>query len=193
MKKKWEEFRNVESEFFDIDEERKIAILRFHFASPEDLMDVNSVTKIPVLNDEFSDWIQYALAYTPRRVKIDIDVSFSSMDGYTEEGLFEIFRKNVGLEAKKIYRENRAKKLLAYGLIGIGLLFFLLMLLLTHVFETGLTGEIIGYVSDIATTVAFWEALTILLVENRERKNAAIDVMKRFHSISFRAEETPSK
>ena len=193
MKKKWEEFRNVESEFFDIDEERKIATLRFHFASPEDIMDVNSVTKIPVLNDEFSDWIQYALAYTPRRVKIDIDVSFSSMDGYTEEGLFEIFRKNVGLEAKKIYRENRAKKLLAYGLIGIGLLFFLLMLLLTHVFETGLAGEIVGYVSDIATTVAFWEALTILLVENRERRNAALEVMKRFHSISFHAEEIPSK
>ena len=109
MKKKWEEFRNVESEFFDIDEERKIATLRFHFASPEDLMDVNSVTKIPVLNDEFSDWIQYALAYTPRRVKIDIDVSFSSMDGYTEEGLFEIFRKNVGLEAKKIYRSEERR------------------------------------------------------------------------------------
>ena len=67
------------------------------------------------------------------------------------------------------------------------------MVLLTHVFDTGLAGEIVGYVSDIATTVAFWEALTILLVENRERKNAAIDVMKRFHSISFHAEDTPSK
>lgn len=193
MKKNLEELKAIESEFFDIDEERKIATLRFRFSSPEDIIDVNSVTKIPVLNDEFSEWIAYALAYTPRRVKIDIDVSFVSMEGYTEEGLSEIFQKNVGLETKKIFRENRAKKILAYSLIGIGLLAFLLMVLLTHVFDTGLAGEIIGYVSDIATTVAFWEALTILLVENRERKNAAIDVMKRFHSISFHAEETPSK
>lgn len=193
MKKNLEELKAIESEFFDINEERKIATLRFRFSSPEDIIDVNSVTKIPVLNDEFSEWIAYALAYTPRRVKIDIDVSFVSMEGYTEEGLSEIFQKNVALEAKKTFREMRAKKILAYSLIGIGLLAFLLMVLLTHVFDTGLAGEIVGYVSDIATTVAFWEALTILLVENRERKNAAIDVMKRFHSISFHAEETPSK
>ena len=193
MKKNLEELKAIESEFFDINEERKIATLRFRFSSPEDIIDVNSVTKIPVLNDEFSEWIAYALDYTPRRVKIDIDVSFVSMEGYTEEGLSEIFQQNVALEAKKTFREMRAKTILAYSLIGIGLLAFLLMVLLTHVFDTGLAGEIVGYVSDIATTVAFWEALTILLVENRERKNAAIDVMKRFHSISFHAEETPSK
>lgn len=193
MKKDLAELRTIEGEFFDIDEEKKIATLRFRFDSPEDIMDVNAVTKIPVLSDEFSEWIHYALAYTPRRVRIDIDVSFVSMNGYTEEQLADIFQKNVRLEAKKIYRENRGKKLLAYGLIGVGLLFFLLMLLLTHVFDTGLAGEIVGYVSDIATTVAFWEALTILLVENRERRNEAIDVMKRFHSIAFHGEESPSE
>ena len=193
MKKDWDDLRAIEGEFFDIDEEKKIATLRFRFDSPEDIMDVNAVTKIPVLSDEFSEWIRYAIVYTPRRVKIDIDVSFVSMNGYTEEQLADIFQKNVRLEAKKIYRENRGKKLLAYGLIGIGLLFFLLMVLLTSVFDTGLVGEIVGYVSDIATTVAFWEALTILLVENRERRNEALDVMKRFHSIAFHGEETPSE
>ena len=44
---------------------------------------------------------------------------------------------------------------------------------------------IFSYVSDIATTVAFWESMTILIVEVQEHRSYLIAVEKRFSGVNF--------
>ena len=44
---------------------------------------------------------------------------------------------------------------------------------------------IFSYVSDIATTAAFREAMTILIVERQEHRTYLIAVEKRFSGVNF--------
>ena len=48
-----------------------------------------------------------------------------------------------------------------------------------------LAKEIISYIFDISVTVTFWEALTILIVENKEKRKTDIEILKRFKTIKF--------
>jgi len=45
--------------------------------------------------------------------------------------------------------------------------------------------SIISYIMDIGATVTIWEALTILIVENKEKRDLNIDLLRRFDSIRF--------
>lgn len=45
--------------------------------------------------------------------------------------------------------------------------------------------DIVIYLSDIAATVAFWEALSILVIERSENRSYLIDLASRFSSIRF--------
>ena len=70
--------------------------------------------------------------------------------------------------------------------LGLGALFFLAFFLMSLFWENGgILAEMAKYVADIAACVVFWEAITILVVENKERRDGAKRLLKRFHSISF--------
>jgi phosphotransacetylase len=66
-------------------------------------------------------------------------------------------------------------------------LFFAAMMIMNHLWvDGGVPKEVIGYIADIATTVTFWEAMTILIVENAERRSYLANLARRFESIAFR-------
>ena len=48
-----------------------------------------------------------------------------------------------------------------------------------------LTSNLSVYISDIATTVSFWEAMTILVVEQKEKRAYLKNLKSRFSSIRF--------
>lgn len=186
MKENINELLNIEKEFYDFDEEKKEINFKLEFSEPEEIFDKNSITKVPVLSDEFFSWIQSSLEYTPNDYKLNIDIKFDDMKGYNEQQLKEIFNKNLQLEFKKNHRQKKSKDLIAYSLIAIGIVSLISMLLITWLWtQESLFREIVTYVLDIATTVVIWEAMTMLLVENKERRSYLKNILIRFGSISF--------
>ena len=177
---------NIEKDFFDIDEENKVAHMKLEFSNPNEIFDQNSITKIPTLNDDFIEWLGIAFEYCPKKYKIDLDITFDDLNGYSTEELNTIFVKNVALEFKRYKRKANLKNKIAYNLIIIGLIFLISMILLTSLWkEENIAKDIISYIFDIATTITFWEALTILIVENKERRDYMKNIAKRFKSINF--------
>lgn len=110
MKKtKRQKWKEVESRFFDIDEERKLDHLRLSFPAPSALFEEASITKTPVFTDDFLEWIRFAMDYIPRRCALDLHVEFDDLEGYDPVDLEHVFYQNVALEAKRLYREARKK------------------------------------------------------------------------------------
>ena len=180
------ELLHVENEFFDLDHNKKIAYMHLEFDKPSDIFDLNSKTKLPVLSDDFMEWIASAFDYAPKKYKIDLDVSFTDMEGFDNDTLQAIFKKNMMLEFKKNEGKAHQKNRIANSLIVIGIVFFVAMLLITNLWQDGgLLRDIFKYVADIATTVTFWEAMTILVVENKERTSYMKDLLNRFYAIRF--------
>lgn len=90
------------------------------------------------------------------------------------------------LEFKKSERKANSKNFIAYSLIIIGIIFFVIMILINNLWKDGgILKDIFKYVSDIATTVTFWETMTILVVENKERRSYMKNLYSRFDNIEF--------
>ncbi|MDD7735932.1 MAG: hypothetical protein PT941_04035 [Bacillales bacterium] len=180
----------VEREFFDIDDENKRTNFNLEFSSPEDIFDPNLKSGVPALSDDFVEWLKEALEYSPKKYKIDLNVTFDDLGEYTEEELKFIFQKNMMLEYKKMKRNEFSKNRLAYSLIGVGIVLLISTFTILSMWKNiGLIYEIFSYILDIATTVVFWEALTILLVEGRERKFYLKQMITRFDKVVFKKKD----
>ena len=183
---KIKEAANIEESFFDIDTVNNTAKIVLEFERPEDIFDTNYISKTPVLSDDFSEWIRSAFRLVSSKYKIDLTVRFDDMENYTEDELREIFRKNIDLEFKSNFIANRSKNRIAFSLIGIGVAFFMAMLLINNLWDSAsVWKDVFVYISDIATTVTFWEAMTILVVEQKEKRAYLKDLRTRFSSIRF--------
>ena len=180
----------VEREFFDIDDENKRTNFNLEFSSPEDIFDPNLKSGVPALSDDFVEWLKEALEYSPKKYKIDLNVTFDDLGEYTEEELTIIFQKNILLEYKRMKRNEFSKNRLAYSLIGVGIVLLVFTFTILSMWKNiGLIYEIFSYILDIATTVVFWEALTILLVEGRERKFYLKQIITRFDKVVFKKKD----
>ena len=181
----------VEMEFFDIDDENKRTNFNLEFSSPEDIFDPNLKSGVPALSDDFIEWLKESLEYSPKKYKIDLNVTFDDLGEYTEEELTIIFKKNMMLEYKRMKRNEFSKNRLAYSLIGVGIVLLVFTFTILSMWKNiGLIYEIFSYILDIATTVVFWEALTILLVEGRERKFYIKQIITKFDKVVFKKKES---
>lgn len=181
------QYRNIEDEFFDLDHANKKALMKLEFNRPSDIFDKNAVTKLPVLSDDFLDWVRASFEYAPRNYKIDLDIAFTEMEGYSEEQLRDIFFKNMLLEGKKSLQTTHVKNVIALGLAITGLVLLVSMILLMSLWKDGgIAKEIVSYIFDIATTVTFWEAMTIWIVENKEKRELTGNLIRKYDSITFR-------
>ena len=179
-------YNNIEEEFFEIDKEKKLAKISLSFDRVSEIFDLNYISKMPVLSDDFMEWITSAFSIIPSRYKIQVSISFGDYEGYSEQQLNDIFWKNIVLSAKSKRDSQRKRNSIAYGLIAAGIVLFAGMILTEINWDTeSVMKPIISYVSDIAPTVAFWEAMTILIVERKEQRSYLISVEKRFAGVSF--------
>ena len=186
MKNTGKALMSIHGDFFELDKKEKRARIDLAFDSPSDIFSRTVQAGIPVLSGEFLAWLMNAFDYIPDRYKLDISVSFSDPEGYSEERLEEIFRQNMMLELRilgqKIHRRNR----LVLVLCAIGLAFILFTAWLNRLWTNeGTAKEILFFCLDIVATVPFWGAMDIYLVEGSERRKTAANIRKRFSSISF--------
>lgn len=187
MEEKVEEFLSIEDEFFNLDHKNKIAHMELEFKTPKEIFDFNAVTKIPLINDDFIEWIKYVLDMAPRKYSIDISVSFCNMDGYSSEYLKKVFVKNSVLEFKRMEKNVSKKNHIAIWLIILGVLLLISTIFLTGFWkEEGVVKQVVTYILDIATTVTIWEGLTILVVDSTERRSQMKSILSRVKSISFK-------
>ena len=180
------DFKQIEKEFFDVEDETGTAKVCLHFGSPHEVLDSNCLSKTPLFNDDFDEWLQSAFAMIPSKYRIALEITFDDMVGYTPDQLKDIFRKNLMLSARTLFQSIRSRDRIAVGLMAAGALSFIAMMLIGRLWEAGsFWHEVFFYFLDIATTVLFWEAAGILLVENREHRVTMKAFRERFESIRF--------
>lgn len=178
------DFEQIENEFFDITGD--IAIVRLHFENPDEVFDVNCLSRTPIFNDDFDDWLQSAFEMIPSKYKIQLEISFDDMGGYTPDQLDDIFSNNLLLSARTLTQSIHRRDNIAIGLMIAGVVSFIAMMLISKLWETeSFWHEVFFYFLDIATTVLFWEAAGILLVETREHRVTVKAYRERFASVRF--------
>ncbi len=177
---------NIENLFFDIDEEKKIAYIKYHYWSPYEIFNDSICSKGPIFSDDFMQIILKLLELIPNKCKVSFEINFDNMGKYDLNGLYEIFNNNIYLQLKGLKKKKKEENALAYSLIAAWLVFFVLMMLLTKYRITeSYWHDVCMYFFDIATTVIFWEAAWILFVKNRENRRNIMNLGKKFHEINF--------
>ncbi len=179
-------YENIEEEFFELDKENNIADIKIEFERPSDIFDVNYLTKTPILNDEFTDWIFSAFELIPNKYKVNLNICFDTLDGYSENELKEIFDKNVLLEYKKNFNKKHSQKRIAFSFLFSGILVLIATLLIMFLWGNGgVLKEVICYILDVIVYVVMWEAITILVVDTKEKSTKIRNGLKRFNKITF--------
>lgn len=193
MKLKKKQYQDLEKQFFDFDDENRIAYLRRNFSRPGELLDMNAVTKIPVMDSGFIEWLTSLFDYVPRKYKLDITVCFDDLEGFDEKELAEICKQNLILEMKIQNRKANRQNFLALILCGIGLLLCLVYFFLNYCWAgEGPFKEIIMFILEILATVPFWGAADIFFVGNGEQREAVRRLKKRFHALTLKKKPTES-
>ena len=183
-------FMSIHDDFFQLDKQEKLARIDLEFHTPSEIFSSTVQAGIPVLSGDFLTRLYNAFDFIPDRYKLDINVFFSDLEGYSEERLEEIFRKNMLLELRVLTQKARRRNRLVLLLCVIGLAFILLTAWLNRLWTSeGTAKDIVFFILDIVATVPFWGAMDIYLVEGSERRKSAANIRKRFNSISFRRKD----
>ena len=180
------ELQGIEKRFFEVDDENRVATIHLHFEKSSDLFDTNCQSQQPILNDDFFAWLRRAFQMIPNRYGIKLDILLDDLEKRSEEELSRIFHDNILLECKMQRKEERGKNRMAIGLLGLGILFFVMMMVANAQWpDGGLLRDIFFYISDIGATVTIWEALSILIVQGRESRSYRRNLASQFQSVAF--------
>lgn len=183
-------YKRIEKEFFDIDDEKKIAYIKLEFEKPSDIFEKSAVTKTPMINDDFIDWLVKSFSFVPNKYKLDLNITFDDFEEYSEEELMDICKKNILHEMKIRQHEMHNHNMLALSLCGVGLVCILISILTGTLWtDGGVVRDIVLFVLDILATVPFWAAADIFFVENGGMRRNATNLKKRFHAIAFHKKE----
>lgn len=176
----------IEEEFFRLDHEKKTAYVELVYDRPSDIFDSGVITTIPMMSEDFFADLLWVFDYLPEKYKLDIDVCFKDLEGYSEADLKKIFEKNIALELKAKSRINLRNVMIALSLCVTGLAFILLSIFINRVWvDDSILKKIVAYILDIMATVPFWGALDVCLVEANERRKRRADIIRRFGNIEF--------
>ncbi len=190
QRKLLKKYLGIEEDFFTINKETGIAKVNLAFDSPDDIFDKNYEAKKPILNGDFLSLVRELFDYIPNKYKIDLTIRFKDMGDWTERKLKFIFDTNMIFEYRAKATRSKRNDRTAVGLLFIGLVLFLGMLYVKHVWQaSSIVKDIFTYIADIATTVTFWEALYILVVVKRENMGDITNLVTRFSDIHFKTDE----
>ena len=177
---------SIHEDFFQLDKQNKLARVDLAFDSPSDIFTQTVQAGIPIISEDFFVWLFNIFDYMPDKYKLDISISFSDLEGYSEKRLEEIFWKNMLLELRILGQKARRRNRLVLFLCMTGLAFILFTVWLNRLWTgEGTVKEIVFFILDIIATVPFWGVMDIFLVEGSERRRTAANIRKRFNSISF--------
>ena len=180
------EFWSIHDRFFQLNKEEKLARIDLDFHAPSEIFSPTVQAAIPIMSEDFLAQLFNTFDFVPDSYKLDIRIFFSDLEGYSEERLEEIFRKNMMLTLRILGQKTRRRNRLVLILCAIGLVFILLTTWLNRLWtDEGTVRNIVFFLLDIVATVPFWGAMDIYLVKGGKRRKTAANIRKRFNSISF--------
>ena len=187
LKSTGEALMSIHDDFFQLDKQNNLARIDLEFRAPSEIFSPTVQAGIPIVSEEFLTHLFNAFDFVPDRYKLDINVFFSDLEGYSEERLDEIFRKNLMLTLRILSQKTRRRNRLVLILCAVGLAFVLMNVWLDRLWaDEGTAKRVVFYLLDIVATVPFWGAMDLYLVKGGKRRRTAANVRKRFNSISFR-------
>ena len=111
---------------------------------------------------------------------------FEDFNGYDEKELSVIFRKSILLESMRMKGKEADDSRFALLLCGAGLICILISIFVCNAWQSeSIVREIVVHVLDIMATVPFWGAMDIYFVSYGERRQNAVNLVKRFHGVRF--------
>ena len=132
------------------------------------------------------EFVHKSFYLAPSKYKVDLTVSFDDFEGYTDEDLYSIFKKNMVLSTKGIVKEMRMQDMLALSLCVLGFIIIFISILVSRLWkEGGLAKEIVAFLLEILSTVPFWSACDIYFVGNGAFRRKGRNYAKRFHGAHF--------
>lgn len=179
-------YLSIEKEFFEMDEENKTALIRMEFQSPDEIIKSGTISKTPMMTDEFLDDVVGMFDLVPDTYHLDLRMVFDEMGGYTKEQMTEILKKNIMLVIKSRNRIAHRHNMLALTMVGIGILLILLFVWISKIWtEESEARSIAEFILEIVATVPFWAAMEIYFIDNSERRRTLMNLKRRFHRIEF--------
>lgn len=179
-------YLSIEKEFFEMDEENKTALIRMEFQSPDEIIKSGTISKTPMMTDEFLDDVVGMFDLVPDTYHLDLRMVFDEMGGYTKEQMTQIFDKNILLITKSRNRIAHRHNMLALYMFGIGALLILLFVWLSNIWTKESQARTIAeFILEIVATVPFWAAMEIYFIDNSERRRTLMNLKRRFHRIKF--------
>ena len=179
-------YLSIEKEFFEMDEENKTALIRMEFQSPDEIIKSGTISKTPMMTDEFLDDVVGMFDLVPDTYHLDLRMVFDEMGGYTKEQMTQIFDKNILLITKSRNRIAHRHNMLALYMFGIGALLILLFVWLSNIWTKESQARTIAeFILEIVATVPFWAAMEIYFIDNSERRRTLMNLKRRFHRIEF--------
>ena len=179
-------YLSIEKEFFEMDEENKTALIRMEFQSPDEIIKSGTISKTPMMTDEFLDDVVGMFDLVPDTYHLDLRMVFDEMGGYTKEQMTQIFDKNILLITKSRNRIAHRHNMLALTMVGIGILLILLFVWLSNIWTKESQARTIAeFILEIVATVPFWAAMEIYFIDNSERRRTLMNLKRRFHRIEF--------
>ncbi|MCR5741920.1 MAG: hypothetical protein K6G38_05650 [Gammaproteobacteria bacterium] len=185
-----EKYNDIESEFFEIDKEKRIGYVTLKLDNANDMFDNEYISKKPIISEKFNDLITNSFELIPDKYNLDITVSIKDLNGHVEEELKKIYEDNIFLNLKKLQKEIKIKNVTGISLIIAGTISFIAMMLIKRFWVTSdFIHEIFFYILDIATTVLFWEAAGLTLVDSKKTRKKYKSTYFRLSNIKFVKED----
>lgn len=179
----------IEERYFQVDSTGKRALMRLKFARPSDIFNAHVGSDTPVFDDDFLNVLKTAHELVPEKYILDLEISFDDWEGIPECDLRELIRNGVFLGARRSLIKMARRNRMAIGLISIGVALLAGMIVMKTCWHANnILRDSLIYIADIAVTVTFWEALSIMIVENSEKRSFFKNLVRRFGNISFHRE-----
>ena len=175
----------IEERFFEFDKTKNTVRFYLEYERPSEIFENNARTMTPMITGDFLEAISGAFSLIPNKYKVDIDVAFDDLEGWSEAELSDICRKNLCLRAKVYHRRAQSHNRLAAYMCLTGMVFIVLSVMLGRIWDdSSFLNGFVTYVLDIIATVPFWCAMEIYFIDNKENRIQAINLMRRYGGIS---------
>lgn len=190
MKKFLNSYENIDKEFYEIDEENKSGTIRLLFNNPKEIFSDNYISSTPLIKEEFMNQMLNAYYLIEHKYSVNTIIEFIDLDGYTEEELKTIFMKNLLYKAKVDNNKDKSTNRIGISLLLSGIIFLVALILIELIWKNeSFIRTIVFYVMDILSTVTLWEALTILIVQRKEKNKTYVEIIKRMGNVIFKKVE----
>lgn len=173
--------------YYPIDREKKLVTVTLRYEKVTDLLSEEvGISTRPQLNPEVLEKINRIIPTIPLGYQIELEFDVKDYEGFEPHQIMETFNDALEMNQYGIKKQKRGNWFLATILTVIGILFLLLMGVVSEAgWFQGARGEIFSEILDIIAWVFIWEAVSLLFLTHSEQDALGIRVRNRVASIAL--------